>query len=119
MERKTAGEKRIGSLGNDWKGRQLGNWFLWVAPGSGLCTRRGVRSSGRFRGIKGQELATSGSHWNGEKQSHKGILLDSPPGRLVRQSSELLQEYSGVDSGRERSGVSPRLMLLAPLRSLV
>lgn len=48
VERKTAGEKRIGSLGNDWEGRQLGNWFLWVAHGSGLCTRRGLKSSGRF-----------------------------------------------------------------------
>lgn len=119
MERKTAGEKRIGSLGNDWEGRQLGIWFLWVAHGSRLCTRRGIKSSGRFRGIKGRELAILGSHWNGKKQSHEGILLDSPPGRPVRQNSKLLQENSGIDSGSERSGVSPRFMLLAPLRSLV
>ena len=119
MERKTAGEKRIGSLGNDWEGRHLGIWFLWVAHGSGLCTRRGIKSSGRFRGIQGQELATSGSHWNGKKQSHEGSLLDSPPRRPVRQNSELLQENSGIDSRSERSGVSPRFMLLAPLRSLV
>lgn len=106
-------------MGNDWEGRQLGNWFLWVAHGSGLCTRRGIKSSGRLRGIKGQELAASGSHWNGKKQRHEGILLDSPPRRPGRQSSELLRENSGIDSGRERSGVSPQSVLLPSLRSLV
>ena len=99
MERKTAGEERIGSSGNDWEGRQLGNCFLWVAYGGELCSRRGVTSSGRFRGINGQEWLTSGSHWNWKKHSHEGILLDTPQRRPVREGSELLWENSRIEAG--------------------
>lgn len=106
-----------GSFGSLWKGKQqgrgeldlwgmigrdgnLGNWFLWVAHGRELCSRR-VKSFGRFRGVKGQELDISESHWSWKRQSNEGILLDTPQRRPVRESNELLWDDSGVEARRE------------------
>lgn len=57
---------------------------------------------------------------NGKKQRHEGILLDSPPRRPGRQSSELLRENSWdrLREGREERSL-PQSVLLPSLRSLV
>lgn len=100
LERKTAGEGELDLWGMIGRDGSLGNWFLWVAHGRELC-RRKVKSFGRFRGVKGQELDISESYWSWKRQSNEGILLDTPQRRPVRESNERLWDDSGVEARRE------------------